>query len=324
MDETPTIVVLDGHTLNPGDLSWKGLESLGSCLVYDRTPPELTVDRAQDADIVLTNKTVLDGDVIGRLPALRCIGVMATGYNVVDLDAAAGRNIPVTNVPEYATRSVVQLVFGLLIELAHRAAYHGGTVREGRWAASEDFCYWDGPLVELHGRTMGILGYGRIGRAVAEVARAFGMNVLVADIRPVDEPDLRLVAVDALFSESDVVSLHCPLTPETEGVVNADSLSLMKSSAFLLNTGRGPLVVEADLAHALNTGGIAGAGLDVLSTEPPMPDNPLLSAKNCLITPHIAWATLSARKRLMETVVGNVAAFLRGEPENVVNGVEID
>jgi len=323
MSDIPRIVVLDGYTLNPGDLSWDALASLGDCTVHDRTPSDEIVRRADGASVVLTNKAVLDCNVIDALPDLRYIGVMATGYNVVDLDAAAERGIPVTNVPEYATDSVVQMVFALLLELTQRVGHHAATVREGRWSRNIDFCYWDMPLVELSGRIMGIVGYGRIGRAAAAAARAFGMNVLVHDVAPVEPDDPRIVSsgLDELFAESDVVSLHCPLTEASRGIINTRTLGLMKETAFLINTGRGPLVVDADLADALNKGRIAGAGLDVLTTEPPGENNPLLSAKNCFITPHIAWATHAARSRLMDTVVGNVRAFLGGKPVNVVNGI---
>lgn len=248
---------------------------------------------------------------------------MATGYNVVDIEAANERHIPVTNVSEYGTKSVVQMVFALLLEMTQHVAYHAETVRNGRWATSQDFCYWDKPLIELHGLTMGIVGFGRIGRAVDRVARSFGMRVLVNDIETFESGilDIEFIGLDELFTKSDVVSLHCPLTPESQGLVNAERLALMKRMAFLINTGRGPLVNEFDLAEALNTGKIAGAGLDVLSVEPPTSDNPLFKAKNCFITPHIAWATLAARKRLMYVVVDNVRAFLRGEYRNVVNSV---
>ena len=323
MNTNPKIVVLDGYTLNPGDLSWDELHSLGNCTVYDRTKPQDVLSRAGEAVIVLTNKTVLDRKVIESLTDMRYIGVMATGYNVVDLDAAAGRRIPVTNVPEYATNSVVQMVFALLLEMTQHVAYHAGTVRNGRWASSPDFCYWDKLLIELDGLTIGIVGFGRIGRAVASVARAFGMKVLVNDVKPVEPsaPDITAVGQDELFRRSDVVSLHCPLTAETQGIINDGNLALMKQTAFLINTGRGPLVNEYDLAEALNSGRIAGAGLDVLTTEPPAADNPLITAKNCFITPHIAWATLAARTRLMKIVVDNVRAFIRGEPVNVVNSI---
>ncbi|HET6441381.1 MAG TPA: D-2-hydroxyacid dehydrogenase [Phycisphaerae bacterium] len=314
------IVVLDGYTMNPGDLSWEGLEGLGECTVYDRTPPEEVLARAAGAEIVLTNKVVFDGAVMARLPALKYIGVLATGYNIIDTAAARERGIVVTNVPAYSTRSVAQLVMALVLELAHHVGHHARTVREGRWTASKDFAYWDYPLVELDGLVMGIVGFGQTGRAVADLARAFGMHVLVHTRTPTAGPSVEFVDLATLLRRSDVVSLHCPLTPETEGLVNAGRLALMKPTALLINTSRGPVVNERDLAEALSAGRIAGAGLDVLSTEPPKADNPLLAAKNCFITPHIAWATRAARERLMKTVVANVRAFLAGRPQNVVNG----
>lgn len=315
------IVVLDGYTLNPGDLVWDDLNALGVCEVYDRTEPEDVVARAADAEIVLTNKTVLDRAVIEQLPKLRYIGVLATGYNVVDPAAARERRIPVTNVPTYGTRSVAQMVFAHLLQLADRVGHHAEAVRRGRWTASVDFCFWDYPLVELHGLTMGIVGFGRTGRATAKIAHAFGMKLLVHDtVVPSDLPNSsRAVELRELFRTSDVVSLHCPWTPETEGLVNAERLALMKPTAFLINTSRGPVVDEQALADALNTGRIAGAGLDVLRDEPPAADNPLLTAKNCFITPHIAWATKAARARLLDAAVENVKAFLEGKPRNVVN-----
>ncbi len=319
------IVVLDGYTLNPGDLSWDGLKSLGDCTIYERTPPEKVVARAQDAQIVLTNKAVLDRAAIERLPNLQYIGVIATGYNIVDVDAASEREIPVTNVPTYGTHSVAQMVFALLLELTQRVGHHAHTVREGRWSSSEDFCYWDYRLVELHGLTMGIVGFGRIGRAVSRIALGFGMKVLIYDIyivRP-EVADVEFVDLDTLFTRSDVVTLHCPLTPETDGLVDAERLAQMKPSAFLINTSRGAVVNERDLVEALEAGGIAGAGLDVLAAEPAERDSPLLSAPNCLVTPHIAWATRAARARLMKAVVQNVSAFLRGSPQNVVNSFAI-
>lgn len=323
MKEIPTIVVLDGYTLNHGDLSWEGLEALGTCTVYDRTPPEDVLDRASGTGIVLTNKTVLDRNVIDSLPDMQYIGVMATGYNVVDLEAAAGRGIPVTNVPEYASKSVVQMVFALLLELTQNVALHSAAVHSGKWSKSRDFCFWERPLVELDGLTMGIIGYGRIGREVASVARAFGMRVLVYEVAPAaaDDSGVEFVSRDDIFQKSDVVSLHCPLTEESGEIVNTKTLALMKETAYLINTGRGPLVNDRDLADALDAGRIAGAGLDVLTTEPPEPDNPLLCAKNCFITPHIAWASRAARSRLMNTVAENVRAFIEGGPVNVVNGV---
>ena len=316
------IVVLDGYTLNPGDLSWENLERLGSsCRVHDRTPAAEIVARARDADIVLTNKTPLTAETLAALPKLRYIGVLATGYNVVDTAAARRRGIPVTNIPTYGTRSVAQLTFALLLELAHHAGHHAQTVRAGRWSQNPDFCYWDHPLIELDGLTFGAIGFGRIGRAAAELARAFGLRVMAYD--PVADATRHpeLTDLETLLRASDVVSLHCPLTPENQGLINAERLALMKPSAFLLNTARGPLVDERALADALNAGRLAGAALDVLAVEPPRPDNPLLTARNCLVTPHIAWATRAARSRLMETAVANVRAFLGGKPENVVNGV---
>ncbi|MFO7956840.1 MAG: D-2-hydroxyacid dehydrogenase [Candidatus Brocadiia bacterium] len=316
-------VVLDGHTLNPGDLSWDGLRALGECEIYDRTPPDQTVPRAAGAPVVLTNKTVLDRTVIEGMDDLRYIGVLATGYNVVDLEAAAERGIPVTNVPTYGTDSVAEMVFAHIFALARRVAKHAAGVREGEWARSPDFCYCDYPQVELAGLTMGIVGFGRIGRAVATRALAFGMRVLAYDVETPDQPPdgVEMAGLDRLSAESDIVTLHVPLTPRTEGMVGAERLALMKPAAFLINTSRGPVVDEAALAEALEEGRLAGAGLDVLSEEPPDADNPLLQAPNCHVTPHIAWATRAARARLMETAVGNVRAWLDGSPRNVVNGV---
>ncbi len=313
------IVVLDGFTLNPGDLSWSELESLGPCEVYDRTAPAEVMGRAGGAEILLTNKTELGREHILSLPRLRYIGVLATGTNVVDLAAARERGIPVTNVPAYSTRSVAQTTIALLLELTQHAGHHAETVREGRWARSADWCYWDYPLIELEGLTLGIVGFGRIGRAVGELAAALGMRVLACNAasRPA-APFVRAVDLETLFRESDVVSLHCPLTEQTRGLINAERLSWMKPTAFLLNTSRGLLVDEAALAEALNSGRIAGAGLDVLSAEPPAADNPLLQAKNCLITPHLAWATRSARSRLLRIAVENVRRFLQGSPQNLV------
>jgi glycerate dehydrogenase len=315
------IVVLDGYTLNPGDLSWKDLEALGPCTVYDRTALEDVLSRAEGAEIILTNKTILSSDVIEQLPALKYIGVLATGYNVVDIEAANERGIVITNVPAYSTQSVAQLVFAHLLNLAHHVGHHARTVRSGRWASSVDFCYWDTPLIELADMTIGIIGFGRIGQTTAKLARAFGMKVIACDIvKPSNMPrDCQFVELDDVFRKSDILTLHCPLTTQTEKIVNGRRLALMKKTAFLINTGRGPLVDEQALADALNSGRIAGAGLDVLSSEPPKKDNPLLQAKNCFITPHIAWATRAARQRLMKVVVDNVAAFLAAAPQNVVN-----
>ena len=315
------IVVLDGHTLNPGDLDWRGLEALGPCTVYDRTPPAEVAARAADAAAVLTNKTVLDAAAIAALPHLKYIGVLATGYNVVDGAAARQRGIPVTNVPAYGTRSVAQMAMAHVLNLALGVGHHAHTVRQGQWAASPDFCYWTQPLVELAGLTMGIIGFGAIGRAVADLALALGMKVLTADlVQPASLPaGVTWSTVDEIFSAADVVSLHCPLTDETRGLVSAARLSRMKPTAFLINTSRGPLVDEAALAAALRAGRLAGAGLDVLSVEPPPADHPLVGLPNCHITPHIAWATRAARQRLMATAVENLRAFIAGKPQNVVN-----
>jgi glycerate dehydrogenase len=313
------IVILDGYTTNPGDLSWDSIATLGPLSSHDRTDDADIVARARGAEIVLTNKTVLSGDVIAALPSLRCICVLATGYNVVDVAAAREHGVTVCNVPEYSTPNVAQAVFALLLELTNRTGHHDRTVHEGRWAACEDFCYWDGDLVELAGLTLGIVGYGRIGQAVAGIGRAFEMRILASRrdaTGPIDGGER--ADLDRLFAESDVVSLHCPLTPDTAGLVNAARLARMKRTAFLINTARGGLVNEGDLATALDAGTIAGAGLDVLAVEPPPVSNPLLTARNCVITPHIAWATRGARRRLIEATAGNVAAFLAGRPQNVV------
>jgi len=314
------ITVLDGHTLNPGDLSWIPLSKLGPCTIHDRTPAAETVKRSLDAEVLLTNKVVLDAAVISQLPALRYIGVMATGTNVVDIAAARERSITVANVPGYGTRSVAQTTFALLLELAHGIGGHSRGVRAGDWSRQPDFSYWNQPLVELDGLALGLVGCGDIGRVVADIARSFGMRVLVHKRHP--DPALtgmQFVDLDTLFRESDVISLHCPLTPETRELVNARSLALMKPSAFLINTARGPLIHEPSLADALNNNRIAGAALDVLSAEPPPPDHPLLAAKNCLVTPHFAWATRASRERLMAATIANVAAFLVGKPQNVVS-----
>jgi glycerate dehydrogenase len=314
------IVVLDGYTLNPGDLSWEELEELGDCEIYDRTAPGDTVSRAAEAEIILTNKVVLSRDVIAKLPKLRYIGVLATGCNVVDTAAAKERGIPVTNVPTYGTASVAQMTFAHILNLTQRVGDHSQSTRGGDWSKSADFCYWNHPLVELDGLTIGIIGFGRIGRAVASIARSFGMKVLAYDAAaPVESGDAEPAEVDDIFRQSDVVTLHCPLTPQTEGLVNAERLSMMKSTAFLINTGRGPLVDEHALADALNSGVITGAGVDVLSKEPPDGANPLLHARDCYVTPHIAWAAEASRQRLMDTAIANIRAFIDGNPQNTVN-----
>jgi glycerate dehydrogenase len=317
------IVVLDGHTLNPGDNPWDDVAALGEFTVYARTPDAEILDRARDADILLTNKTPLSAETLARLPRLRFIAVLATGYNVVDVAAARRRHIPVSNVPEYSTDSVAQFTFALLLELCHHAGLHDRSVKSGEWTDSIDFSYWETPLVELAGRTMGIVGFGRIGRRVGQLAHAFRMPVLASDPRPVDPPDYRpfdWAELDDLFAAADVVTLHCPQTPDNVGMVDADLLGKMKEEAFLINAARGGLVVECDLADALNRGRIAGAAVDVVATEPIPADSPLLTAKNIVITPHIAWASLAARRRLMKTTADNVAAFLQGSPIHVVNG----
>ena len=313
------IVVLDGRTLNPGDLSWDALRALGTCAIHDRTAPDSIIPRARDAEILITNKTVLSRDTILQLPKLRFIGVLATGFNVVDTAAARERGVPVCNVPAYGTKSVAQLVMALLLELVHRTGHHAETVRAGRWSQSSDFCYWDHPLIELDGLTLGIVGYGRIGEAVAHVARALGMKIIAQSRTPKKVEGVTFVELDTLFREADVISLHCPLTPENKDLVNRARLAQMKPTAFLINTARGPLINEPDLAAALNSGRIAGAALDVLSVEPPPANHPLFTARNCIITPHIAWATRAARARLMEMAVANLKAFLAGHPQNVVN-----
>lgn len=313
------ICVLDGHTLNPGDLSWDELKQLGPCEIHDRTPPAETTSHAAQAEIVLTNKTALGRTEIGALPKLKYIGVLATGTNVVDLTAARERGIPVTNVPAYGTRSVAQATFALLLELTNRVGHHAHRVRNGAWTNATDWCFWDFPLVELDGLTLGLVGFGRIGAAVAEIAHAFGMNVIAHNSSPKPAPPfVKFVDLETLFHTSDVVSLHCPLTPKTERLVNTERLARMKPTAFLLNTSRGPLVDEAALAAALDSGQLAGAAVDVLSNEPPPANNPLLRARNCIITPHNAWGTHAARARLLHVAVDNVRAFLAGKPMNVV------
>jgi glycerate dehydrogenase len=314
------IVVLDGYTLNPGDLSWDALYALGHCRIHERSQPEEVIPRARGAEIVLTNKTELPRDVLAALEGLRYVGVLATGYNVVDVGAAAELGIAVTNVPSYGTDSVAQMVFAHLLNLTQHVAHHAQTTADGRWTDNADFCYWDFPLIELAGLKMGIIGFGRIGRQVARLARAFGMQVLAHDVASVaDDPETQPADVDTIFRECDVVTLHCPLTAENRGLVDCRRLGLMKPTAFLINTSRGPLVDEQALADALEAGRLAGAGLDVLAVEPPAVDNRLLSAPNCYVTPHIAWATRAARARLLDIAVENIRAFVAGQPQNVVN-----
>src|SRR5882724_8581494 len=307
------IVVLDGYALNPGDLSWDDLRKFGALEVHDRTPEDKILDRATGAGMLLTNKTPLSAATLKQLPDLRYIGVLATGYNVVDTAAAHQAGIAVTNIPTYGTSSVAQFAFALLLELCHHVGLHSDAVRQGEWSRNPDWSFWKTPLVELAGKTMGIVGFGRIGRQTGAIADAMGMKVIAHDEVQQNPPaydGFRWVSLDELISESDVVSLHCPLFADNKGMINRQRLGRMKKSAFLLNTSRGPLIVDQDLADALNEGEIAGAGLDVLSVEPPLASNPLLSARHCIVTPHIAWATREARKRLLDLAVENVRAFL--------------
>jgi len=313
------IVVLDGYALNPGDLSWDGLKQLGDLEIYDRTDTAQILSRAKYADLVLINKTLLSSESLRQLPKLKYIGVLATGYNCVDVQTAKELGIAVTNIPSYGTASVAQFVFALLLELCHNVKQHHYAVANGQWATSRDWTFWLTPLIELEGKVMGIVGLGRIGRHVARIAIAFGMHVIATDQVPIAEPGVQPTTLEKLLVESDVVSLHCPLFPETLGLINRERLATMKSSAFLINTSRGPLIIDEDLADALNQGVIAGAGLDVLSMEPPMRDNALLKSRNCIVTPHIAWATKEARSRLMNIAVKNVEGFLLKQPVNVVN-----
>lgn len=313
------IVVLDGHTLNPGDLSWDALKASGECVFHERSAASEVVPRLKEADVTLTNKVPIDRKAMESLPKLKYIGVTATGFNIVDVTAARERGIIVTNVPAYGTDSVAQATIALLLELTNRVGHHAQTVRDGRWGQSLDFCYSDFPLVELSGLNFGIIGYGRIGQQVGRIAQAFGMNLLATQNHPRPVEGVRIVEVETLLRESDVISLHCPLTPQTKGLINQQRLELMKKTAFLLNTSRGPLIVEQDLADALRAGRIAGAGLDVLSVEPPTAGSPLFSAPNCYITPHQAWATRAARQRLMDVTAANLSAWLQGKPQNVVS-----
>jgi len=316
------IVVLDGQTLNPGDNPWTGIEQLGSLTVYDKTPDDQILIRAADAEIILTNKTPLAAETLAALPNLRFVAVLATGHNVVDAAEARRRGIVVSNVPTYGTDAVAQFAFALLLELCHHVGLHSDLVSQGQWAVRDEFCFWDTPLVELASLTMGIVGFGRIGRRVGAIANAFGMGVIASDVHDFAQPDYEPFAkmdIKQLVAEADVLSLHCPLTDENDQFVNAELLGLMKPSAFLINTSRGGLVDQQALADALNAGRLAGAAVDVVSEEPISPDNPLLGAKNCIITPHMAWAALASRKRLMATTVANVSAFIAGNPINVVN-----
>ncbi|WP_319592121.1 D-2-hydroxyacid dehydrogenase [uncultured Draconibacterium sp.] len=313
------IVVLDGHTLNPGDLSWDAINALGELTVYDRTTPEQTIQRATDAEIIYTNKVIINREIIEQLPRLKFIGVLATGYNVVDTDAARKAGITVCNIPAYSTQSVAQLVFAHLLHFTNNVARHARSVQNGDWAASKDFAYWLTAQTELAGKTLGIIGFGQIGQAVARIALAFGMNVIFNNrSKKTTNLDARQVNLDTLLKDSDYISINCPLTNENQGFINKETIAKMKPTAIVINTGRGPLINEQDLADALNDEQIAGAALDVLSAEPAGADNPLPKAKNCNITPHIAWATLEARQRLMQIAADNLKAFIEGKPINVV------
>lgn len=312
------ITVLDGYTENPGDLSWDWLKECGECTIYDRTPPELIKERCRGCDIIITNKTPLRKSLLETLPELKYIGLLSTGFNIVDWEYCKEKGIPVCNIPSYSTNAVAQLVFALILEHTNAVALHSQSVHGGEWSACKDFCYWKAPLSELNGKTIGIIGFGKIGKAVAKIADAFGMRVLASTNHPAPIENVEFCDKDRLLAESDFVSLHCPLTPLTEGMVNADFLSKMKRSAILINTSRGQVVDEKALAYALENGIIAGAGLDVLETEPPKADCPLIGAKNCFITPHIAWAGFETRERLMKICRSNVEAYLNGKPVNLV------
>jgi glycerate dehydrogenase len=319
------IVVLDGFTLNPGDLSWDGLNALGEVTLYDRTPVDQVIARATGHQIVLTNKTPLSRDTIRSLPSVKYIGVLATGYNVVDTEAAGGMGIVVTNIPAYSTRSVAQMVFAHLLEICHHVGAHDTAVKRGDWSGGVDFCFWNYPLVELEGKTMGIIGMGRIGQAVAGIARAMGMNIIATTPHPKAEMadgNFQYAGLDELLEKSDVISLHCPVTDATKGIINRQSIAGMKDGVILINTSRGQLIVEEDLAEALKSGKIAAAGLDVMQMEPPPAGNPLLSLPNCIITPHIAWAPREARIRLMKLTVENLRSYLAGKPVNVVSPIQ--
>lgn len=319
------IVVLDGFTLNPGDLNWKGLEAIGECTIYDRTSlidVQEAINRIEDAEIVFTNKTPISKTLFEACPNIKFIGVLATGYNVVDINAAKEKGVIVTNIPAYGTAVVGQFTIALLLEICHHIGHHNIAVHEGKWENNKDWCFWDYPLIELDGKVMGIIGYGRIGQATGKIAQALGMKVLAYD--EYKNPSLetktcKYVELDELLKQSDVIALHCPLFPNTQGIINKENIAKMKDGVIIINDSRGPLIVEQDLADALNSGKVAAAGLDVVSTEPIKGNNPLLNAKNCILTPHIAWASKESRKRLMDIAVNNLQAFIDGNPINVVN-----
>ncbi len=316
------IIVLDGYTENPGDLSWSGLEALGELKVYDRTPADQIVSRIGDADYIYTNKTPITRETLNACPNVKFIGVLATGYNIIDVEAAKEKGIAVTNIPTYGTTAVAQMVFALLLEICHHVGHHNNAVKAGRWTTNADWCFWDFPLIELAGKTMGIIGFGRIGRNTAKIAVALGMKVLAFDEYPnksLETDNIKVVGLDEVLAKSDVISLHCPLFPSTQGMINKNSIAKMKDGVIIINTSRGPLVVEEDLKAALDSGKVYAAGLDVVSTEPIKADNVLLKAENCILTPHIAWAPKESRQRLMDIAVDNLKQFIGGNPVNVVN-----
>lgn len=321
------IVIVDGYTLNPGDLSWDELRTQGTVEIYDRSTPDELIERSRHANIILTNKAPLNREILDQLPELQFISVTATGFNIVDIDAAAEKGIPVANVPAYGSTSVAQMTFAHILNLTQRVAHYASAVKEQRWTECRDFCFWDYPLIELDKKTLGIIGYGSIGKQVAKIARAFGMQLIVyspsLEVGTELETGIRAESVETLLQESDIVSLHCPLTSNNEKMINAETLGIMKSTAFLINTSRGQLIDEIALCAALEDEKIAGAGIDVLSAEPPSEANPLMDAKNCFVTPHIAWATTDARSRLLNITVNNVKAFLSGQPQNIVNSHHI-
>lgn len=315
------IVILDGYTENPGDISWEGFEKLGELTVYDRTPADEIISRIGDSEIVITNKTPLSAITFDACTQIKYVGVLATGYDVVDIAAAREKGISVCNIPTYGTTAVAQFVFALLLELCHHVGAHSDAVKTGRWTSCPDFCFWDYPLIELKGKTMGIIGFGRIGQNTAQIAKSLGMNVLAVDEYPNDagREIATYVTLDELLENADVISLHCPLFPSTQGIINKESIAKMKPGVMIINTSRGPLIVEKDLKEALESGRVSGAAVDVVSSEPIKADNVLLGAKNCIITPHIAWAPKESRSRLMDIAVENLQLFLQGTPRNVVN-----
>ena len=326
-DANMKIVVLDGYTLNPGDITWEGLEKFGEVTVYDRTAyslsaMDLIVERAKEAEVVFTNKTPLSREVLNQLPNLKFIGVLATGYNVVDLVAAKEKKIIVTNIPSYGTDAVSQMAIALLLEMCHNVGAHSESVKRGEWSSNIDWCYWNYPLIELSGKTMGIIGYGKIGQGTGKIAQALGMKILAVDSyenKELESNTMKYVDMDTLLANADVITLHCPLFENTMGIINKNTIAKMKDGVMIINNSRGPLIVEEDLAEALNSGKIAGAAVDVVCSEPIREDNPLLKAKNCIITPHISWAPIESRRRLMDIAVNNLEKFLAGSPINIVN-----